>query len=202
MDFDFNVILCLNVCSINLIEIKLLNLFDFMCRWAAIAAHLTGRTDNDVKNYWYTHMKKKLDKVDGPVDEPTRNPVAPSTLALVAAPHVVAPTLPPTLDPAAAPTVASVAPPTLAPAAAPPIVTHAVITPAVTHAATPVFAHRCVLPTPAFAHASVFAPNRAVFDNPLTAPATSFASGRAILDYSFTAPAPAPNFVRGREGFN
>ncbi|KAJ4961673.1 hypothetical protein NE237_021583 [Protea cynaroides] len=29
-------------------------------RWSQIAAHLPGRTDNDVKNYWNTKLKKKL----------------------------------------------------------------------------------------------------------------------------------------------
>ena len=29
-------------------------------RWAAIASYLPNRTDNDVKNYWNTHLKKKL----------------------------------------------------------------------------------------------------------------------------------------------
>jgi hypothetical protein len=29
-------------------------------RWAAIASYLPERTDNDVKNYWNTHLKKKL----------------------------------------------------------------------------------------------------------------------------------------------
>ncbi|XP_078152202.1 myb domain protein 60 [Carex rostrata] len=31
-------------------------------KWAAIASYLPQRTDNDIKNYWNTHLKKKLRK--------------------------------------------------------------------------------------------------------------------------------------------
>ncbi|OVA02910.1 SANT/Myb domain [Macleaya cordata] len=29
-------------------------------KWSQIATHLPGRTDNEIKNYWNTHLKKKL----------------------------------------------------------------------------------------------------------------------------------------------
>jgi myb proto-oncogene protein len=35
----------------------------FGLRWFAIATHLPKRTDNEIKNYWNTHMKKRLAKM-------------------------------------------------------------------------------------------------------------------------------------------
>lgn len=36
------------------------NVIIFSGRWSAIATHLPGRTDNEIKNFWNTHLRKKL----------------------------------------------------------------------------------------------------------------------------------------------
>ncbi|XP_077234300.1 transcription factor MYB92-like [Tasmannia lanceolata] len=42
-------------------EQKIIQLHSFMGnKWSAIACQLPGRTDNEIKNFWNTHLKKKL----------------------------------------------------------------------------------------------------------------------------------------------
>ncbi|CAL4887088.1 unnamed protein product [Urochloa decumbens] len=43
-------------------------------RWSAIATHLPKRTDNEIKNYWNTHLKKRLAKMG--IDPVTHRPRA------------------------------------------------------------------------------------------------------------------------------
>ncbi|KAH7538444.1 hypothetical protein FEM48_Zijuj03G0200000 [Ziziphus jujuba var. spinosa] len=42
-------------------------------KWSTIAGHLPGRTDNEIKNFWNTHLKKKLVKMG--IDPVTHRPL-------------------------------------------------------------------------------------------------------------------------------
>ncbi|KAK9755182.1 hypothetical protein RND81_01G007300 [Saponaria officinalis] len=46
-------------CSHNRLHSKTGNLLMNKCRWSRIARRLPGRTDNEIKNYWRTHMRKQ-----------------------------------------------------------------------------------------------------------------------------------------------
>ncbi|KAI3974226.1 hypothetical protein MKX01_033477 [Papaver californicum] len=49
-------------------------------RWAAIASYLPQRTDNDIKNYWNTHLRKKLRKLESGDDGGFSNLDQPSAI--------------------------------------------------------------------------------------------------------------------------
>ncbi|XP_059316197.1 transcription factor MYB39-like [Lycium ferocissimum] len=42
-------------------------------KWSRIAAHLPGRTDNEIKNFYNTHLRKKLLKLG--IDPKTHKPI-------------------------------------------------------------------------------------------------------------------------------
>ncbi|XAR71258.1 hypothetical protein NMG60_11028439 [Bertholletia excelsa] len=50
-------------------------------RWSAIATHLPKRTDNEIKNYWNTHLKKRLAKMG--IDPVTHKPKNDALLSAV-----------------------------------------------------------------------------------------------------------------------
>ncbi|CAN0896018.1 Transcription factor MYB28 [Linum grandiflorum] len=53
-------------------------------RWSAIARHLPKRTDNEIKNYWNTHLKKRLsDNITDPTNH--NKPISPTTSTTVSA---------------------------------------------------------------------------------------------------------------------
>ncbi|GMI85553.1 hypothetical protein HRI_002224500 [Hibiscus trionum] len=56
-------------------------------RWSLIAGRLPGRTANDVKNYWNTHLKKKVDPSSNP--NPRLNPSKPNPKVIRPRPQIL-----------------------------------------------------------------------------------------------------------------
>ncbi|KAG6435276.1 hypothetical protein SASPL_100146 [Salvia splendens] len=50
-------------------------------KWSLIAGRLAGRTDNEIKNYWNTHIKRKL--LSSGMDLLTHRPIIPSAAAKI-----------------------------------------------------------------------------------------------------------------------
>ncbi|RLM69525.1 transcription factor MYB30-like [Panicum miliaceum] len=59
-------------------------------KWAAIASYLPQRTDNDIKNYWNTHLKKKVKRLQQPAGDSFQT--APSISNAVTSPNYYSPT--------------------------------------------------------------------------------------------------------------
>ncbi|KAE9457769.1 hypothetical protein C3L33_10338, partial [Rhododendron williamsianum] len=62
-----------------------------LCTWSEIAKKLAGRSDNEVKNHWHTHLKKRLRKYETAFEVPKEQSKRKSSAL---APNDVANTLP------------------------------------------------------------------------------------------------------------
>ncbi|KAL7199213.1 hypothetical protein ACSBR2_021488 [Camellia fascicularis] len=51
-------------------------------RWSLIAGRIPGRTDNEIKNYWNTHLSKKL--ISQGIDPRTHKPLSPNSSSVAA----------------------------------------------------------------------------------------------------------------------
>ncbi|KAJ4873756.1 myb domain protein 9 [Raphanus sativus] len=57
-------------------------------KWSSIASNLPGRTDNEIKNYWNTHLRKKLLQMG--IDPVTHRPRTDHLNVLAALPQLIA----------------------------------------------------------------------------------------------------------------
>ncbi|XP_012447247.1 transcription factor MYB1 [Gossypium raimondii] len=58
-------------------------------RWSLIAGRLPGRTANDVKNYWNTHLLKKIIDTSGKNSKPKSYQPNPNTKIIKPRPHIL-----------------------------------------------------------------------------------------------------------------
>lgn len=74
--YNISLEVCFCLCKFDKDLINVLVCTLFVIRWSVIARHLPKRTDNEVKNYWNTHLKKRL--IDDGIDPVTHKPLASS----------------------------------------------------------------------------------------------------------------------------
>ncbi|KAK6255811.1 hypothetical protein SCA6_017116 [Theobroma cacao] len=59
------------------------------CRWSLIAGRLPGRTANDVKNYWNTHLLKKFNPSKQKARDDDQNPSNPNNIVIKPRPRTL-----------------------------------------------------------------------------------------------------------------
>nr|AFK38939.1 unknown [Lotus japonicus] len=59
-------------------------------RWSTIAARLPGRTDNEIKNFWHTHLKKRVERGEVHAANTSSHTLQDGSGTLLAMPQVLA----------------------------------------------------------------------------------------------------------------